>query len=65
MSAPPVLSVVGRVRQVQPLQSGQTLLDLAELDFDSAQAVVQSTYIGPNPGDLDTQRDGRSKDEHR
>ena len=45
---------------MQPLQGGEALLDLAEFNLDSPQAVVQPAHIGSDPGDLDAQGDGRS-----
>ena len=70
LRSPRCASVVGRRGgQVQPLQRGEPLIDLPELDFDGSKAVVQTADIGAElgvvaaqAGHLDAQRDGRGED---
>ena len=44
---------------MQALERSKPLFDLPELHFDGTQPIIHATQIGPHPGDLHAQRDGR------
>ena len=60
--------VRSRGGQVQPLQRGESLLDLSEFDFDDPEPVIQPSNVSAKLGEvaaqaghLDAQRDGRGE----